>query len=87
VSEAAKDTLAGAAESVETLPDPLGTTLLDAAQEAFTQGLQVAALTSAAIALGAALLVAVLLRRMGADSNRKEGRTAAGEEAAEMAQP
>jgi MFS transporter, DHA2 family, multidrug resistance protein len=87
LSEASKDTLAGAAESVETLPDALGTTLLDAAREAFSQGLQVAALTSAAVALAAAALVAVLLRRMGADSNRKEGRTAAGDEAAGIAQP
>ena len=45
VSEASKDTLAGAAETVETLPDTRsGRPLLDAAQEAFTQGLQVAAL-------------------------------------------
>jgi MFS transporter, DHA2 family, multidrug resistance protein len=86
-SEASKDTLGGAVESVPTLPDALGTTLLNVAQEAFTQGLQLAAVTSAAVALGAAALVAVLLRRMGADSNRNEGRTATGDEAAEPAQP
>jgi DHA2 family multidrug resistance protein-like MFS transporter len=85
-SEASKDTLGGAVEAVQSLPDALGTTLLNSAQEAFTQGLQVAALTSAAVALGAAALVAVLLRRMGADSNRKEGGMAAGE-AAETAWP
>ena len=86
-SEAAKDTLGGAVEAAQTLPDTLGTTLLNTAQEAFTQGLQVAALTSAAVALGAAALVAVLLRRVGADRNRKEGRIAAGDEAAETAWP
>jgi MFS transporter, DHA2 family, multidrug resistance protein len=85
VSEASKDTLGGALEAVDTLPDALGATLLNAAQEAFTQGMQLAALTSAAVALGAAAFVAVLLRRMGADSDRKETR-AAGDEAAELAQ-
>ena len=41
---------------------------LDAARDAFTYGLQAAALTSAAIAAGAALLAIVLLRRVGAGS-------------------
>ena len=49
-SEASKDTLGGAVEAVQTLPDALGADLLGAAQEAFTQGMQVAALTSAVVA-------------------------------------
>jgi DHA2 family multidrug resistance protein-like MFS transporter len=46
------------------LPDRLGAGLLDAAREAFTQGLQLAAITSAALALGMAILVMVLLRHV-----------------------
>ena len=86
VSEASKDTLGGAVEAVQTLPDALGTALLNAAQEAFTQGLQVAALASAAVALGAAALVLGLLRGMGV-SERKEGVATAVDEAAEIVQP
>ena len=87
VSEASKDTLAGAAESVETLPDALGTTILDAAQEAFTQGLQVAALASAAVALATAALVAVLLRGMRPGTEQNQGATASRDQAAELGQP
>jgi DHA2 family multidrug resistance protein-like MFS transporter len=82
-SEAAKDTLGGAVDAVETLPDALGTTLLDAAQEAFTQGLQVAALIGAAVALSIAALAAVLLRGARTEGERA---VAAGEEAAEIAE-
>jgi DHA2 family multidrug resistance protein-like MFS transporter len=82
-SEAAKDTLGGAVDAVETLPDALGTTLLDAAQVAFTQGLQVAALIGAAVALSIAALAAVLLRGARTEGERA---VAAGEEAAEIAE-
>jgi len=52
------------------LPGRLGAELLDAARTAFTSALQTAALTSAAIALGNAILVLVLLRnvRTGAET-------------------
>lgn len=73
---AARDTLGGAAAASEQLPDPLASELLDAAREAFTQGLQVAALASAAIAAGTAVLAAVLLRRVRAGS-QQEGHAAA----------
>jgi MFS transporter, DHA2 family, multidrug resistance protein len=86
-SEASKDTLGGAVDAAQTLPDTLGANLLETAQEAFTQGLQVAALTSAAVALGAAALVGVLVRRMGLSSEREESGQPAAEEAAEIAQP
>ena len=85
-SEASKDTLGGAVEAVQTLPDALGADLLGAAQEAFTQGMQVAALTSAVVALGAAAVVGVLLRRSGVSTERKEGSEAVADEASELAQ-
>jgi DHA2 family multidrug resistance protein-like MFS transporter len=85
VSEASQDTLGAAVEAARSLPDALGARLLNAAQEAFSQGLQVAAFTSAAVALGAAALVALLLRRMGDDESRNGGRTAPDDRVAELA--
>ncbi|HET9725183.1 MAG TPA: MFS transporter [Actinomycetota bacterium] len=67
-ADAARDTLGGALQTVETLPGELGARLLDAAQQAFTQGLQVAAVVAAALAMGTAVLAALLLSRMGAES-------------------
>ena len=64
-AEAARDTLGGAVAAADQLPDRVGAGLLDTAREAFTQGLQVTAITSAAIVLGMAILAAVLLRRTG----------------------
>jgi DHA2 family multidrug resistance protein-like MFS transporter len=64
-SESSKDTLGGATQAVESIPGGLGEPLLDAAREAFTQGMQVAAFTGAAIALATAILAALLLRRRG----------------------
>jgi MFS transporter, DHA2 family, multidrug resistance protein len=66
-AEAARDTLGGAVAAGEQLPDPLAGELLDAAREAFTDGLQVAALASAVIAAATAVVAAVLLRRVGAE--------------------
>jgi MFS transporter, DHA2 family, multidrug resistance protein len=63
-AEAARDTLGGAVAVEEDLPAPLGAELLDAAREAFTQGLQVAALTSAVVAGVTAILAVVFLRRV-----------------------
>src|SRR5918999_4352265 len=61
-ADAARDTLGGAAEAAEDLPAPLGAELLDTAQEAFTQGLQVTAVTGAVVLTGLSVLTAVLLR-------------------------
>ena len=58
----AQDTLGGAAAVAGELPDPLGAALLEAAREAFTHGLHLAATVSAAAALAFAVLVVVLLR-------------------------
>ena len=64
-SENARDTLGGATEAVDGLPGELGQTLLDAAREAFTQGMQVAALAGATAAIATAVLAALLLRQTG----------------------
>ena len=64
-SASAKDTLAGATQTVEGLPAELGATVLDAAQEAFTQGMRVAGLAGAAVAVATAVLAAAYLRRTG----------------------
>jgi MFS transporter, DHA2 family, multidrug resistance protein len=60
---AAEETLSGALEVVEGLGVARGTRVLETAQEAFTQSMQVAAVVAAAVALGTALLAAVFLRR------------------------
>jgi MFS transporter, DHA2 family, multidrug resistance protein len=65
---AAEDTLGGALEVVEGLGGVRGTTLLENSEEAFTQGMQVAAVAAAAVALGTALLAALFLRRTGTGS-------------------
>jgi MFS transporter, DHA2 family, multidrug resistance protein len=67
-AEAARDTIGGAVAVADQLPGPLAAELLDAAREAFTQALQVSAITSAAIVLGLAVLTAILLRNVSASS-------------------
>ena len=63
-ADAARDTLGGAVAAADELPDQFAAELLDAAREAFTHGLQVAAFTSAAVAVATAVLAAVLLRHV-----------------------
>jgi DHA2 family multidrug resistance protein-like MFS transporter len=63
---AARDTLGGAVAVANQLPDRLGAALLDTAREAFTQGVQLSFAISAAVAVGIAVLVAALLRHVGA---------------------
>jgi DHA2 family multidrug resistance protein-like MFS transporter len=67
-AEAARDTLGGAVAAADELPGPLGAGMLDTAREAFTQGLQLTAITSAAIVLVMAVLTAGLLRQVNAGS-------------------
>jgi MFS transporter, DHA2 family, multidrug resistance protein len=75
-AEAARDTLGGAVAVGHDLPDPLGVDLLDAARDAFTQGLRVAATVSAVIAIAAAAIAAaVLTRRRVAVSQAGEDQT------------
>jgi MFS transporter, DHA2 family, multidrug resistance protein len=71
-SESATDTLGGATEAVARLPNELGATLLDAAQDAFTRGLQTAAVVGVAVAVATAILAAFLLRRAGPQSPQEE---------------
>jgi MFS transporter, DHA2 family, multidrug resistance protein len=77
-ADATRDTLGAAEAAGDDLPDPLATELLDVAREAFTQGLQVAAFTSAVITAAAAVLAATLLRHV---------RTASGTERSGDAEP
>jgi DHA2 family multidrug resistance protein-like MFS transporter len=77
-AEEARDTLGGAVATGEELPAPIAAELLDVAREAFTQGLQVAALTSAVIMAGTALLAAVLMRRAGSEPELEADEATAG---------
>ena len=63
LAETARDTLGGALEVAAQLPEQTGAALLGAARAAFTQGLQITAVTSAVIVLAMAVLVTGLLRR------------------------
>jgi MFS transporter, DHA2 family, multidrug resistance protein len=60
---AAQDTLGGAVAAAGQLRG-LGAALLDTARKAFTQGLQVTAITSALVVMGMAILVMVSLRHV-----------------------
>lgn len=61
----ARETLAGAAEIAAGLPAATAQPLLDAARHAFANGLEIAALTGAFIAVAGACFAAVALRRVG----------------------
>ena len=68
----ARDTLGGAVGVAQQLPDPLGIALLDIARDAFVQGLHLAAGISAAVAIGAAIMVVVFLYRVPARAEREQ---------------
>ena len=74
-AEVATSTLGGAVAVSEELPRAVGDELLEAAQSAFTAGLQVSALVSAIIAAGTAVLAAILLRglKMGSETEHASG--------------
>ena len=61
---AARDTLAGATVAAANLADPLGAALLSAAREAFTSGMHAAAIVSAVVVLGVAILALTMLRHV-----------------------
>jgi MFS transporter, DHA2 family, multidrug resistance protein len=67
-ADAARDSIGGAVAAAGELSEPLATQLFDAASEAFTQGFQVVALTSALIAAAAAIFSAIFLRNVRAGS-------------------
>jgi MFS transporter, DHA2 family, multidrug resistance protein len=68
---AAEETLGGSLEVVEGLGVVRGTNLLDAAEQAFTQGMQVAAATGAVVALITAVMAGFFLRRAGLQSSEE----------------
>jgi DHA2 family multidrug resistance protein-like MFS transporter len=75
VADAARDTLGGAVEVAAELPERIGAPLLDAAREAFTRGMHVAALIGALVALTIAILAVTMLRhvpRSGGDEDAPE---------------
>jgi DHA2 family multidrug resistance protein-like MFS transporter len=61
-AEATRDTLGGAVAAASQLPDRLGAALLETARVAFIQGLHLTFAISAALAVGIAILVLILLR-------------------------
>jgi DHA2 family multidrug resistance protein-like MFS transporter len=70
-TQTARDTLGGAIEVAGQVPGQLGTALIDAAREAFTAGLHVAATISAIGSIGIAVLVVTLLRHVRTGSEPK----------------
>jgi MFS transporter, DHA2 family, multidrug resistance protein len=68
-SEEARETLGGAVASADRLPEQVAGQLLEVTREAFTLGLQVTAAISAVLAIGTALLAAVLLRHVSTASD------------------
>lgn len=67
-----RDTLGGAVAVAGNLPGRLGSDLLVAAQDAFVQGLQVTAVVSAVVMLGAAVMAGILLRNSRSGSSPEE---------------
>jgi DHA2 family multidrug resistance protein-like MFS transporter len=63
-AEVARDTLGGAAEVAAELPAQTAAALLETARDAFTEGLQVTAITGAVVLAVLAVLVGVVLRRI-----------------------
>ncbi len=61
-ADTARDTLGGAVAVADGRPGPFADELLEAAREAFSDGMQVAALTSAVLAVLAAVVAAGFLR-------------------------
>ncbi|RFS84113.1 MFS transporter [Actinomadura spongiicola] len=72
---AARESLAGAVETAEGLPGPVGPAMLDAARDAFTTGLQVTTLVSAAIVAAGAVVIGLLTRHEQAPTQESVGTT------------
>ena len=74
LAAAALDTLGGAIEAARAIDGTAGATLLEAARDAFTDGLRLTAAISAALSFAVALIASTLLRRLpagfGAGSDR-----------------
>ena len=72
VPEAARDTLGGALAVAEGMPAATGRELVGVAHDAFTQGLHLSATVGAAVAVGVAILVAMLLRNVRAGGGHED---------------
>jgi MFS transporter, DHA2 family, multidrug resistance protein len=73
VAAVARDTLGGAAGIAAQLPAEFGAALVDAAQGAFTQGMQLTVALSAVVAVGVAVMATVLLRAVPATAQAEPG--------------
>jgi MFS transporter, DHA2 family, multidrug resistance protein len=82
---AARDTLGGAMGVATQLPGRLGALLVDAAREAFTQGMQLTVTLSTAVAVGVAVMATVLLRAVPAGAEAEPAQPPALEPAADLA--
>jgi DHA2 family multidrug resistance protein-like MFS transporter len=82
---AARDTLGGAMGVATQLPGQLGALLVDAAREAFTQGMQLTVALSAAVAVGVAVMATVLLRAVPSGAEAELAQPLAPEPAADLA--
>ena len=82
----ARDTLGGAMGVAAQLPGWLGTALVDAAREAFVQGMQLTVALSAVVAAGGAVMATVLLRAVPAGAEAEAAEQPAPEPVA-VAQP
>jgi DHA2 family multidrug resistance protein-like MFS transporter len=71
-ADAARDTLGAAVSTAADLPAAVGATLVTIAQNAFVEGMQVAATISAVVAVGVAVLVLVALRDVRLDTEEAE---------------
>ncbi len=69
----ARDTLGAATGVARLLPEGIGAALIGVAQNAFVQGMQVAAAVSAVVAMGAAILSMVMLRNVHRSSEPAAG--------------
>jgi DHA2 family multidrug resistance protein-like MFS transporter len=63
-AERSRETLAGAVDSASTLPHPLGDALIAGARAAFESGVHITAAIGLVLMAGAAVLAAVVLRRV-----------------------
>jgi DHA2 family multidrug resistance protein-like MFS transporter len=82
----ARDTLGGAMGVAAQLPGELGAALVDAAREAFVQGMQLTVALSAVVAAGGAVMATVLLRAVPAGAEAEAAEQPAPEPVA-VAQP
>jgi DHA2 family multidrug resistance protein-like MFS transporter len=74
-ARAVQETLAGAVAAVGELPAQTGLALLNAAQQAFLQGLQLTSVIGVVVMVGLAILTAALLRKVeiGAEAEHQPG--------------